>query len=155
MPHLNAPNFMKKNHFKLFPIYTYHNFTQVVSGFLAKYRDFYCYNIRLDQNIDLLVSIISLFIFNTFSQKKENHLFLSLLKAWTTSLTSSVSKIFFSRCISLSSSPFFSFISSYLCLALSSSKHYKTFCSFSLKFLGLCSLSLFFMFFSRTEVIFE
>lgn len=71
---------MKKNHFKLFPIYTYHNFTQVVSGFLAKYRDFYCYNIRLDQNIDLLVSI-SLFIFNTFSQKKENHLFLSLLKA--------------------------------------------------------------------------
>jgi hypothetical protein len=104
--------------------------------------------------IDLLVSI-SLFIFNTFSQEKENHLFLSLLKAWTTSLTSSVSKIFFSRCISLSSSPFFSFISSYLCLALSSSKHYKTFCSFSLKFLGLCSLSLWFMFFSRTEVIFE
>jgi hypothetical protein len=69
---------MKKNHFKLLPIYTYHNFTH--ECFLAKYRDFYCYNIRLDQIIDLLVSI-SLFIFNTFSQEKENHLFLSLLKA--------------------------------------------------------------------------
>lgn len=39
---------MKKNHFKLLPIYTYHNFTH--ECFLAKYRDFYCYNIRLDHH---------------------------------------------------------------------------------------------------------